>query len=172
MKQLFLRPYRKLISSSAQLLSILCRPLFFFCFIISLTPGVLLAFLLGWKVMFFPAAMPHLPWICFLPVWLLFSCAIPALCASAVLAMPAHLSGRCLTVLVPVCTMQLLLAFSWSLFLLYHLPPLFCMLSSLLCTVSGFFAFRYAARLGTPVGALMLIFGLWNVFLIFLCAGF
>ena len=172
MKQLFRRCSRKFIASTAQLCSLLCRPLFFFCFLLSLTPGILLASLLGWKAMFFPAAMPHLPWILFLPVWLILSCGIPSLSASVVLAMPSYLTGRCLTVLVPVCTMHLLLAFSWSLFLLYHLPPLFCMLAALVSAVSGLLAYRHASRLGAPIGGLMLIFSLWNSCLVLLSFGF
>ena len=163
---------RKFFCSAAQLYSLLCRPLFFFCFLLSFTPGVLLTCLLAWKAMFFPAAMPHLLWLLFLPAWLFFSCSIPSLCASAALAMKAPYSFRCLTVLVPICTMQLLLSFSWSLFLLYHLPPLFCVLSAAICSISGLLCFRYASKLCPPVGSLMLLFGLWNVCLLFLSADF
>jgi hypothetical protein len=68
--------------------------------------------------------------------------------------------------------MHLLLAFSWSLFLLYHLPPLFCMLAALVSAVSGLLAYRHASRLGAPIGGLMLIFSLWNSCLVLLSFGF
>ena len=172
MKTFIRKTHRQLLCSAAYLYQLICKPLFYFCFLSATAPAILLAILLGWKAAFFPASMPQLLWILFLPLWLLFSCVMPALCASAVLAMPPGISGRCASQLTPIFTLQILLAFAWALFLLYRFPPLFCMLSAAVCAIAALLCVRYCARLGAFAACSMLCVGLWNVLLVFLCARF
>jgi len=64
------RMHRYLFCSFHPLFSALSRPLFFFCFLLAVSPGILLASLLGWKALFYPAAMPHFCRGIFLLLWL------------------------------------------------------------------------------------------------------
>ena len=166
------RLHRHLFCTFHPLFSALSRPLFFFCFLLAVSPGILLASLLGWKALFFPAAVPHLLWGIFLPLWLMLSCGIPALCASAVLSARRELCIRQMSVTVPICTMQMLLAFLFALWILYRMPPFFCMLTSAVCAVSALLSVRFAAKWQRGLGVLMLIGGIWNTLLVFLCADF
>ncbi|MBE6657772.1 MAG: hypothetical protein E7604_04920 [Ruminococcaceae bacterium] len=172
MKTIVRRCTRVLLCSLGDLYAILSKPLFFFCFLIAVSPGLMLAFLLGWKALFFPASMPALLWGLFLPAWLICSCGIPALCSAAVLAMPPRFFGHGPCIFVPVCTMQLLLAFLWALMLLYRFPPLCCVLSALLCAISSLLCIGFASRLAAGLGLFMFLGGGWNVLLVFLSTGF
>lgn len=172
MKAFIRRSWRKFVCSASQMYALICRPLFYFCFAVSLAPGVLLGALLGWKAIFFPAAMPQIIWGLFLPLWFLFSCTLPALCACTTLALPAKYSGRALMRLAPVYTMQLLFAYAWALFLLYRFPLLFCVLSAASAAVSALLCVRYSAVFGIGCGMFMLFSGIWDVFLVFFSAGF
>ncbi len=170
MKTPFRRSGLRLLCSFAQLYAVLKKPLFFFCFLLPCAPSVLLASLVGWKAMFFPAAMPAFCWWILLPLWFVFSCAAPALCAAAVLSMPGEHCGRCLSVFVPVCTMQLLLAFLWALLLLYRAPALLCLLTAAAAAIAALLCTGYAMRLCLGLGILWIVSGIWNTFLVFLSA--
>ena len=163
---------RTLICSFTQLSSELSKPLLLFCFLTGCLPGLLLAVLLGWKAMFFPTAVPQIWWGLFLPLWFLFSCMLPSFCASALLSSRCGVTKRGLFPLVPVCTMQLLFAYLWALMLLYRMPPLFCMAAALVCAVSALLSVCTAVRWYPALGFLLLICGVWNALLVFLCADF
>ncbi len=163
---------RAVIGSVSGLCSVLSVPLFIFCLLTAVSPGLLLGCMLGWKAFFFPAAMPALIWMFFLPLWLLGSCAVPAVCASAILAARRTFCLRQMTTALPICTMQLLLSYFWALCLLYRMPPFFCMLSCAVCAVSALLLVRYLWRWFPILGTLMLIGGIWNVLVVFLCADF
>lgn len=166
------RMNRFLFGSFHQLFSGLSLPLFLFCFLLSVSPGILLASLLCWKALFFPAAVPHLCRGIFLPVWLLCSCGIPAFCASAALSARKEYSMRRLSATVPIGTMQLLLAFLFALWILYRMPPFFCMLSAAVSAVSALLSACFTAKWQSGITILMLIGGIWNTLLVFLCADF
>lgn len=172
MKTILAHTARKMRCSAGQLYMMLSKPLFFFCMLIAVLPGILLALLLGWKLLFFPASMPDALRGLFLPVWLTLSCGIPALCAAAILALPGLCGKRYLTVHAPIFTMQLLLGYLWALMVLYRFPPLFCMLSALLCGVSSLLSVKRISGLNSLLGCLTFLFGIWNIFLLFLSAGF
>ena len=155
-----------------QLFCGLSKPLFLFCFLTALLPGLLLASLLGWKALLFPAAVPHLWWRLFLPLWVLFSCALPSFCAAVILSSRRDICMRGLFILVPICTLHLLLSFLWALMLLYRMPPFFCMISAAVCAVSALLSVYRTGRQCPPLGFLLLIGGIWNALLVFLCADF
>ncbi len=158
--------------SASSLCSVLSIPLFWFCLLTAVAPGMLLGCLLGWKALFFPAAMPGFVRMLFLPLWLLLSCAAPAVCASAVLSARRGICIGQTTTVTAICTMQLLLSFFWALCLLYCMPVFFCVLSCAVCAVSALLLVRYLWRWYPILGMLMLISGIWNALLVFLCADF
>ena len=172
MKFLLRRAYRSLLCSISLLTGSLSMPLFLLCMVLAILPGILLSALLGWKALFFPTVMPHLPWAFFLPMWILFSCMLPAFCAASTLADRCTVSRHWMCTLVPISVMQLLLSFLWALFLLYGMPSLLCMLSAGICAISALIFVRPAAKQYLCIGAILLIDGIWNVFLVFLCADF
>ena len=172
MKFLLRRAYRSQLCSLGQLIGSVSIPLFVFCMVLAILPGVLLSALLVWKALFFPTVMPRLLWGIFLPLWLLLSCMIPAFCAASSLAVHSPACSSRMCIWIPISVMHLLLAFLWALFLLYGLPSLFCMLSAGICAISALVCVRAAAKQHLCIGTAMLIFGIWNVFLVFLCADF
>ena len=163
---------RAAVTSFCTLLSALSLPLFLLCVSVSVSPGLLLGCMLGWKAIFFPASVPSLAWGLFLPLWTVLSCAVPALCASAMLSVRHGFCVRQTAFAVPVCTMQLLLACLWALCLLYRMPMPLCVLSCVICAVSALLLVRLLWKWYPMLGILMLIGGIWNVFLVFLCADF
>lgn len=163
---------RTAVGSVNGLLSVLSLPLFVFCVLISVSPGLLLGCMLGWKAFFFPASMPSIIWGLFLPLWVLLSCIPSALCASAMLSVKRCFCVRQTAVAVPVCTMQLLLSYFWALCLLYRMPMFLCVLCSVICAVSALLLVRFLWKWYPILGVFMLIGGIWNTLLVFLCADF
>ncbi len=166
------RAFSRCIAASAGALSAsLSAPLFLLCVSAAISPGILLACLLGWKAFFFPASMPGVVWILFLPMWLILSCGIPSVIAAALLSARCICTGW-LAVLIPVCTAQLLLSYLWALCLLYRMPMPLCVFSCAVCAVSALLNVRALWRWYPILGTLMLIDGVWNTLLVFLCADF
>lgn len=163
---------RCIIASASALTASLSVPRFLFCMLTAMSPGILLACLLGWKAFFFPASMPGVVWILILPLWLALSCGIPSVCAAAVLSARRCISAGFLAVQTPLCTMQLLLSYLWALCLLYRMPTPLCVFCCCVCAVSALLNVRALWRWYPILGALMLIGGIWNTLLVFLCADF
>lgn len=162
MLRCFRRRFRRLCHTVAAMTDGVSKPCFFCCLLPASASGFLPALLLLWRAVWFPAAVPDLWWWLFLPLWLLFSCILPALTASAVLSSRRAVHDCMLGFL---CTVQLLLAHSWALCVLYGFPALLLSVISLtaaaVCLLSLPHAFRFADGAAVLCGA----GALWDLYL-------
>lgn len=142
------------------------------CFITALLPTVLLSALLLWKAFFFPAALPKLLWGIFLPIWVLFSSVPPAFVCAVLLSFPAGQVRCVFRILLPACTLLLLLSCMFSLFLLYHTAYFLCVFCAALLTFVSLFCIPYAYRLSQITGGIMLISTVWNFTVFFIALHF
>ena len=151
---------RYLRCTAASLQPFCCRPLFRVCLTFSLVPGILLAGLLLWKSVFFPASVPLSFPAGILTLWVLLSWTAPAVCAAALLTVPP-VRGNFL--LFPSAAALMLLAGLWCLLLLYHLPFCLCTLCAVLAAVLALLSVPAAMRLSSATGILLLLCGIWNI---------
>ena len=166
------RRTKRLLCAMHEMTARMSRPLFVLCMLVSVSPSVLLSLLLFWKSIFFSGAMPALPWVLFLPLWLFFSCVIPSFCASILLALPCVLTGRISFRIIPICTGLLLLSFLWALLLFYHMPYPLCALTAALSAVLALSSVPVLYSTFEILSDLLLLCGVWNAALVGVCIVF
>ena len=140
-------------------------PLFMLCLIPACSTGFLLALLLAWKAAFFPAAVPHLLWWLFLPLWLSLSCFLPSVIASCILSSRNHHQLYRHAHLCTACTAELLLAHLWTLTVLYRFPPVICMAVSAGISIVCLFSLPASFRFCDGAGVLTGLCAIWNLYL-------
>lgn len=164
----FRRCERYLRCGAASLQPLCCRPLFRVCLTVSMIPGILLAGLLFWKSVFYPASVP-LPFPGgILLLWVLLSWSTPAFCAAALVSVPPR---QGYLRLFPAAAALMLLAGLWCLLLLYHLPFCLCTLCAALTAVLALLSVPAAMRLSFAAGVLLLLCGVWSICLCAVSAG-
>ncbi|MGM9626311.1 MAG: hypothetical protein ACI3XM_11470 [Eubacteriales bacterium] len=170
------RPMKKIrCRLSAELHEMLSRmsPLtMIICFAAALLPAFLLSALIAWKAVFFPAALPKVIWGLFLPLWILFSAVPPALTAAVLLSFPAGQIRCVMRILLPACTLLVLLSDLYVLLLLYHITYFLCVLCAAVMAAVSLLCVFHAWRLSMITGLLMLFSCFWNCMLFFISVGF